>query len=73
MLCQTVRTFVNKKRPNQRKLTDIYDQIYQAIAPRLPRKGDAELLKLLLDRQREGGKEAVEQKIEELIKKLEGD
>ncbi|MEM3539110.1 MAG: hypothetical protein QW193_04810 [Nitrososphaerales archaeon] len=54
-------------------MTDVYDRIYQTLSPKLPKKDDAELLKLLLDRQREGGKEAVEQKIKELIKELEGD
>lgn len=52
-------------------MSDIYEQIYQALTPKLPRKEDADLLRFLLDAQKEGGKEAVKALIEKLIEEIE--
>lgn len=52
-------------------MPDKYEQIHQALKPKLPRKEDADLLRVLLDAQKEGGKEAVKALIEKLIEEIE--
>ena len=52
-------------------MSDIYEQIHQALKPKLPRKEDADLLRVLLNVQKEGGKEAVKSLIGKLIDEIE--
>ena len=52
-------------------MSEIHEQIYQALKAKLPRKEDADLLKVLLDVQKEGGKEAVKSLIRKIIEEIE--
>jgi hypothetical protein len=54
-------------------LKDVYDEILDALSKKLPRKEDVELLKMLLDVQREGGSAAVKTNIKKLIEEIVGE
>jgi hypothetical protein len=49
------------------------NKLFAEISRRLPRQEDKDLLNSLLNTYRSGGKEAVDSKIEEMIKKLVGE
>jgi hypothetical protein len=55
------------------RMTDAYDRLYQGISEKLTSKADREILKELVDLQRKGGKEILEEKIQELVDKVGGD
>lgn len=50
----------------------IFDKLYKEMAEQLPREDDKELLKSLLEAQREGGKQGLEERILSLVEKLAG-
>ena len=54
-------------------MNDVYENIFREISKRLPRKEDIDLLKMLLDVQREGGEAAVKKKIKMLIQEIVGE
>jgi hypothetical protein len=54
-------------------MADKDEKLFVEISKRLPRQEDKDLLTSLLDTYRTGGKEAVDSKIEEMIKKLVGE
>ncbi len=54
-------------------MPDIYDQIEETLAKRLPREEDKQLLRVLLDKQREGGKEAARKFIDALVQETAGE
>jgi hypothetical protein len=56
-----------------KKMADKDEKLFVEISKRLPRQEDKDLLTSLLDTYRTGGKEAVDSKIEEMIKKLVGE
>jgi len=51
-------------------LPDTFDKLYEGLNGQLPNKQDKELLKTLLDALRDGGKQAVVDKIDEIIDDL---
>jgi len=54
-------------------MNDVYENIFKELSKKLPRKEDIDLLKTLLDIQREGGGEAVKKKIKTLIQEIAGE
>lgn len=53
-------------------MSDRFERIFEVLRSRLPNKDDVELLETLIEAHREGGKDAVRSRIEEMIKTLEG-
>ncbi len=51
-------------------MPDTFDKLYEDLSGELPNKQDKELLKTLLDALRDGGKQAVVDKIDEIIDDL---
>ena len=51
-------------------MPDTFDKLYEGLNGQLPNKQDKELLKTLLDALRDGGKQAVVDKIDEIIDDL---
>jgi len=54
-------------------MNDVYYNIFRKLSKKLPRKEDADLLKTLLDVQREGGGKAVKKKLKTLIQEIVGE
>jgi len=54
-------------------MNDVYEDIFRGLSKKLPRKEDIDLLKRLLDVQREGGGVAVKEKIKLLIQEIVGE
>lgn len=54
-------------------MNDVYENIFREISKKLPRKEDVDLLKMLLEVQREGGGAAVKKKIKMLIQEIVGE
>lgn len=54
-------------------MNDVYDNIFRELAKKLPRKEDVDLLKTLLDVQREGGGKAVKKKLKMFIQEMVGE
>lgn len=54
-------------------MNDVYEKIFGELSKKLPRKEDVDLLKTLLDVQREGGGAAVEKKLKMLIQEIVGE
>lgn len=54
-------------------MNDVYENIFRELSKKLPRKEDIDLLKTLLDVQREGGGVAVKKKIKMLIQEIVGE
>lgn len=52
-------------------MSDIYEQIYQELTSKLPRNEDIELLKVLINALKKGGKDLVKSVIKELIQEIE--
>jgi hypothetical protein len=54
-------------------MNDAYENAFRELAKKLPRKDDVDLLKNLMDAQRDGGGEAVKRKIKSLIQEIVGE
>jgi len=54
-------------------MNDVYENIFRELSKKLPRKDDINLLKMLLDVQRESGGVAVKKKIKVLIQEIVGE
>jgi len=54
-------------------MSDVYENIFRELSKKLPRKEDVDLLRTLLDAQREGGGGAVKKKIKMLIQEIVGE
>jgi hypothetical protein len=54
-------------------MNDVYENIFRELSKKLPRKEDIDLLKMLLDVQREGGGSAVKKKIKMFIQEMVGE
>ena len=54
-------------------MNDVYENIFRELSKKLPRKDDVDLLKMLLDVQREGGGVAVKKKIKMFIQEIVGE
>ena len=54
-------------------MNDVYENIFRELSQKLHRKEDADLLKTLLDVQREGGGVAVKKKIKMRIQEIVGE
>ena len=54
-------------------MNDVYENIFEELSKKLPRKEEIDLLRTLLDVQREGGGKAVKKKIKTLIQEIVGE
>ena len=54
-------------------MNDVYENIFKQLSKKLPRKEDVDLLRMLLNVQREGGGAAVKKKIKGLILEIVGE
>ena len=54
-------------------MNDVYENIFRELSKKLPRKEDIDLLKMLLDVQREGGGRAVKKKLKMFIQEMVGE
>ena len=54
-------------------MNDVYENIFRELSKKLPRKEDIDLLKTLLDVQRDGSGVAVKKKIKMLIQEIVGE
>lgn len=54
-------------------MADAYDRLLQGISKKLPNKTDKELLKELVGILRDGGQEALETKVKDIVEKVGGE
>lgn len=54
-------------------MPDLFDSIYEELSKKLPRNDDRKLLRMLLDAQREGGKDAVKKIINMMLEEIAGE
>lgn len=52
---------------------DVYDRLYEELTKRLPNKGDAELLKGLIEILRKDGKKSVIEELDKMVDTLAGE